>query len=92
MYIKKCPKCGRLPKITRNALYKFNQKHCIIHCPNYCTVMKPLNEINNINVYKNKYSDKFLNNWMIVVLTNDNLDDNAIYKIWNEALINWVNK
>lgn len=71
MYIKKCPKCGRLPKIKECVSFD-DTKRYLIRCPNYCSVLKS---------NKNEYDIT----WELII--HDNVDDNTIYKIWNEALI-----
>lgn len=71
MYIKKCPKCGRLPKIQECVSFTEIRKR-FVHCPNYCNVL--------ISDHNNK-----IKTWGKVI--HGNMDDNTIYKIWNEALI-----
>ena len=40
MYIKPCPRCGRLPKIQEGCKRKNGDRFYIIGCPNYCYVLQ----------------------------------------------------
>ena len=73
MYIKPCSCCNRLPKITE-CPSKDGRRTYYIACPNLCRVLKPQNN--------NKYDR--LNRFMILV--NDDVDYNTLYKKWNEEL------
>lgn len=75
MYIKPCPKCGRLPKITEGRPCKNGARRRFIGCPNYCSVLE---------TQKNPYHTlaySFYNTYI------GDGDDNAIYSLWNERLV-----
>lgn len=74
MYIKPCPCCGRMPKITEGRVFKDGTRRRFIGCPNYCTVLWAQNFNNGFP--KTSYC----------VFTGPG-DSNTIYKIWNEKLI-----
>lgn len=74
MYITPCPQCGKMPKITLALQnHKTREMRRMIHCPKYCSVLKP------------KYEHLYPSGSIIV---EGNYDDNALYKIWNNSLIN----
>ena len=75
MYIKPCPKCGRLPKITEGRPCKNGTRRRFIGCPNYCSVLK---------TQKNPYHTlpySFYNTYI------GDGDNNTIYSLWNERLM-----
>ena len=74
MIVKPCPICGRKPKITNCILCKDGIRQRLIHCPNYCAV---LNE---------KSIHGFSPSTFYTYIGNE--DDNAVYKEWNNLLIN----
>ena len=75
MYIKPCPRCGRIPKIREGCRRKNGNRFYLIGCPNYCCVLKP--QHNNPWDWHNK--------WAIEI--QGNYDDNYMYRRWNEELI-----
>lgn len=84
MFIKPCKKCGRLPVIAE-IRPRNGQRQRTIRCPNYCSCLLPLNEIDNPHINKPPYSDSFLNSWLLIYVGEG--DDNAIYKAWNDAML-----
>jgi hypothetical protein len=74
MYIKPCPKCGRMPKITEGHSFKNGTRRRFIGCPNYCSVLEP----------QNLYHTFAYSCWNTYI---GDGDDNAIYSLWNERLI-----
>ena len=75
MYIKPCPKCGRMPKIHEGCRRKNGNRFYLIGCPNYCLVLK---EEDSSPWYRPTRS------WLAIEGTYDN---NYIYRRWNEELI-----
>lgn len=78
MYIKKCPKCGRLPKIENCISTTYRRKICYDPCYS--------SKLNRLTLAKHNCIEDWPWNtsWFIFI---DEGDDNTIYKIWNEALI-----
>ena len=75
MFVKPCPKCGRNAKITEGVA-RNGHRFYMIGCPNYCSVLKPQHD------YPYCISET---SWITI---NDDCDYNAMYKKWNEELIN----
>jgi hypothetical protein len=72
MYVKPCPICGRMPKITEGRSFKDGTRRRFIKCPNYCSVITP-----DRNTFFNQSSMIYIGDG----------DDNAIYSLWNKRLI-----
>lgn len=85
MIIKSCPKCGRTPIIEECMPTKNNirRRICLAKCYHSClsTDIVYLNK----NVEKYIYNSAYKKTFSFVFLGEG--DDNTIYKIWNEALI-----
>ncbi len=80
MFVKPCPKCGRKPKIQEGKS-RNGHRFYMIGCPNYCYVLRP-----DLNDYWNNYGGfGFMNRSRLCF--NENIDHNAMYKKWNEELI-----
>lgn len=86
MRIKPCSCCGRLPKITQCCRRRDDGlRTYIIGCPNFCTVLKTMpNDKHHIGA--NPYSP-FYNKVSWLEFTPEAPDNNALYKLWNERLI-----
>ena len=78
MYVKPCPKCGRMPKITEGRSFKDGTRRRFIKCPNYCSVITP----DRITFSFRPFG---LNDCSIMYIGDG--DDNAIYSLWNKRLI-----
>lgn len=76
MYVKPCPKCGRMPIITEGLCFKNGTRRRFIHCPNYCSVLKS-------QPNKERYL-KSIGDFSCMFIGDG--DDNKIYKMWNENL------
>lgn len=70
MFVKPCPKCGRMPKIIDCVPYKKGIRKRLIGCPNFCSVIK-----------KNNF---LYGTWYIIWYGNE--DNNTLYKEWNNSL------
>lgn len=79
MYIKPCPRCGRLPKISEGRA-RNGHRFYMIGCPNYCDVLRP-----DPNDPWEPHHGHFNRNDVCI---NEDVDYNAMYKKWNEELIN----
>lgn len=78
MYIKKCPKCGRIPIIEDCVATNYRRRICYDPCY--------LSKLNGLTLAK--YNCIEYNPWEASwFIFKDEGDNNAIYKIWNEALI-----
>ena len=75
MYIKSCPRCGRMPKISEGRIRANGNRFYMIGCPNYCWVLRP-----------QKQEDMWRSGvaWLSFEGT---YDYNVMYKKWNEELI-----
>lgn len=82
MYIKKCPKCGRIPDIIECVPTKTGVRRRMCKDPCYQGKLDnyKLRSYNQIEMDCTHYST------CSFVFVGEG-DDNAIYKIWNEALI-----
>lgn len=83
MFVKPCPKCGRMPKIIECVNRKTSKRRRMCHatCYHSCldkTILRKFPEVE-------KSWDGFLKTSHFVFLGEG--DNNTIYKIWNEALI-----
>lgn len=83
MYIKKCPKCGRIPIIEDCVRTNYRRRICYDPC--YLSKLNGLILAKYSCVEHNFWDNFWDNSWFIF---KGDGDDNAIYKIWNEALIN----
>lgn len=45
MFVEKCPKCGRNPKITECVRFKNGIRRKLCGCPNYCSVITRKNRL-----------------------------------------------
>lgn len=85
MIVKPCYKCGRMPIIKECMPTKDNirRRMCLAKCYHSClsTDIIYLNK----NVEENIYNSAYKKTFSFVFLGEG--DDNTIYKIWNEALI-----
>lgn len=75
MIITPCPKCNRLPKITEGRA-RNGHRFYMIGCPNFCDVLRPQHYYPYCAPVTNE------------IIINDDCDYNAMYKKWNEELIN----
>ena len=73
MYIKPCPHCHRLPKITEGVA-RNGHRFYMVACPNLCWVLKPQHD------YKYGIPSR------IFITINDDVDYNTMDKKWNEEL------
>lgn len=83
MIVKPCPKCGRMPKIIECVNRKTSKRRRMCHATCYHsyldkTILRKFPEVE-------KSWDGFFKTSHFVFLGEG--DDNTIYKIWNEALI-----
>ena len=84
MRIKPCPNCNRLPVITE-CKQRNGVRRRLIKCPNYCSCLLPLHDIDDDRVEKPPWSDQWINSAMLVFLGDG--DYNAIYKVWNKSIV-----
>lgn len=75
MYIKPCPKCSRLPRIEEGRIRANGNRFYTIHCPNYCSVLKP------------KKKEDMWKSGIAWLNFEGNYDNNYMYRRWNEELI-----
>lgn len=73
MIVKPCPRCGREPKINECVSYKTPIRKYMVHCPNYCTVLKN--------------TDTEWDTWWYIIVECESVSHNDMYKLWNEHLI-----
>ena len=77
MYIKPCPHCHRLPKITEGVA-RNGHRFYMVGCPNYCWVLRP---------DSSDYWSGGFDSPRHTLHFNDDIDYNTMYKKWNEELI-----
>lgn len=77
MFIKSCPKCGRMPKIKEVVSFKEGTRRYFIGCPNYCSVIMPKKDCR-------RWELRWFNSSFLEV--SGNPDHNEIYKAWNDAI------
>lgn len=82
MYVKSCPVCGKFPKIQECVRLKYRRRMCATTCWHPRLSIEILKKYDCVEINRNYYGcdDSFF------IVTGD-CDDNKIYKIWNEALI-----
>lgn len=85
MFVKPCPKCGRMPIIKECMPTKdgVRRRMCLAKCYHSC--LSPDIIYSNKNVEQDIYHFAYKRTPFFVFLGEG--DDNTIYKIWNEALI-----
>ena len=76
MYVKPCPLCGRLPKISEGRA-RNGHRFYSIGCPNYCWALRP--------DPTDWYNSRSFNRSRLYI--NEDIDYNVMYKKWNEELI-----
>lgn len=83
MYIKKCPKCGRIPVIKEAVSKTYRRRICCDPC--YSSKLDQIKLAKYSCIETNPWDSYIYGHpWFIFIGEGDN---NAIYKIWNEALI-----
>lgn len=56
----------------------------LIRCPNYCSVLVPLRDVDDDRVEKSPWDNKWVKSSWLIFLGDG--DDNAIYKLWNKYI------
>lgn len=80
MYIKKCPKCGRIPIIEDCVGTNYRRRICYDPC--YLSTLNQI-KLSTFSCVEQERYGVFTSGFVF----KGEGDNNAIYKIWNEALI-----